>query len=67
MNVVPEWMIYLIPLVFSLLIWDTVWTAIALWGAGRNNQKSWFICLVIFNTIGILPILYLSFFKMDKN
>ncbi|MFA5210155.1 MAG: DUF5652 family protein, partial [Proteiniphilum sp.] len=27
--------------------------------SARNNHLVWFICLAIFNTIGILPIVYL--------
>jgi hypothetical protein len=32
---------------------------IALWKAARNNHLAWFVCLAIFNTIGLLPIIYL--------
>ncbi|MEI7563010.1 MAG: DUF5652 family protein [bacterium] len=34
---------------------------IALWKAGTKKQKAWFVCIFIFNTAGILPILYLAF------
>jgi len=50
---------WLIPVIIVLAIWDTVWKAIALWKAGRNNHLAWFICIFIFNTIGILPIIYI--------
>jgi len=55
-------------LVFVLIIlWDAAWRGTALWKSGRKNQLVWFICLFIFNTIGILPIVYLAFFqKKDK-
>jgi len=45
-------------------LWDAVWKLIAMWKAGRNNQLAWFIVIAIFNTIGILPIIYL--FMVDK-
>ena len=46
-----------------LVIWDGVWKLIALWKSARHGQLAWFICLAIFNTIGILPILYILFFQ----
>jgi len=47
-------------------LWDAVWKLIAMWKAGRNNQLAWFIVIAIFNTIGILPIIYLLFYKKRK-
>jgi len=52
----PVWLIILIVI---LALFDSVMTLIALWRAARNNHLVWFICLAIFNTIGILPIVYL--------
>jgi hypothetical protein len=46
-----------------LAIWDGVWKIIAMWKSARNNQLAWFICLAIFNTVGILPILYILCFQ----
>jgi hypothetical protein len=42
-----------------LAVWDLVWKSIAMWKAAKNNHFGWFICIVIFNTAGILPIIYL--------
>ena len=54
--------------IFSIIaVWELIWKGIGMWKAGRNNQKAWFICILIFNTIGILPILYLLFFKKNRN
>jgi hypothetical protein len=50
---------WLIPVIIILAIWDSVWKLIAMWKAGRNNHLAWFICIAIFNTIGILPIIYI--------
>jgi len=44
-------------------IWSLIWKGMALWKCGRNNQLSWFVVLLIFNTAGILPIVYLLFFQ----
>lgn len=46
-----------------LAVWDGVWKLIAMWKSARHNQLAWYICLAIFNTIGILPILYLLLFQ----
>jgi methionyl-tRNA synthetase len=55
------------PLVFFLLIaWSLVWKGIALWRSARNNQKGWFVALLIINTLGILEILYIFVFSKER-
>jgi Family of unknown function (DUF5652) len=49
-----------------LLIWETVWKGIALWKAAKETQLYWFIAILILNTVGILPILYIFVFKKGK-
>lgn len=49
--------------VLILAVWEMVWKGIALWKAGRNDQLGWFIPIFIFNTVGILPIVYIVFFQ----
>jgi len=49
-----------------LIIWETTWKGIALWKAGRNNHLIWFIFIFIFNTLGILPIIYLLYLKKSS-
>jgi hypothetical protein len=57
----------LMPFLLILGIWELIWKGIALWKCGRYNQKYWFIAILILNTLGILPIIYLLFFqKKDK-
>ena len=56
----------LVWLIVVLAIWDSVWKALALWRAARNNSVPWFVVIMIFNTIGILPILYLYIFGKKK-
>lgn len=48
---------------FCFMIWEAIWKGIALWYAGRNNHKGWFIAIFILNTLGILPIIYLLWFR----
>ncbi len=56
-------MMWLTPLITFLILWDGIWKLIALWRAGRNNHLAWFICIGIFNTVGILPIIYLLIYR----
>ena len=53
----------LVTVLIFVAIWDGVWKLIALWKSARHDQLAWFICLAIFNTAGILPILYILFFQ----
>jgi hypothetical protein len=56
----------LITVVILLAIWDGVWKLIALWKSARHDQLAWFVCLAIFNTVGVLPILYILFFQRNE-
>jgi hypothetical protein len=40
---------------------------IGMWKSARNKQLVWFICIAVFNTIGILPIVYLTLCQKDRN
>jgi methionyl-tRNA synthetase len=65
--VVPEKIAIFFAVLMIIMIWSAIWKAIAMWKSGRNNQVAWFVVLCIFNTIGILEILYLAFWQKDKN
>jgi len=49
--------------IVPLAIWELVWKGIALWKCGRNNQLPWFVAILLINSVGILPIIYLLFFQ----
>lgn len=55
--------VYLAP----VLIWSVIWKGVALWKCGRNNQIKWFIALLVINTVGILEIIYLTWFQKKGN
>ena len=61
----PETFIWVIPILIILIFWEATWKVIAMWKAGRNNHLAWFICIAIFNTIGILPIIYILMNKKN--
>lgn len=56
-----------IVIIVVLALFDSVMKLIALWHSARRSQLAWFICLAIFNTIGILPIIYLLTNKKKEN
>ncbi len=58
-----ETMPWFLPIVIILAIWDIIWKVIAMWKSARNNHLVWFICITIFNTVGILPIVYILMYK----
>lgn len=47
-----------------LIIWTVVWKIYAVWIAVKNNQKKWFLAIMILNTVSILEIFYV--FKVAK-
>ena len=50
----------------ALVIWDLAWKGFALWKAAKNNHLAWFVCIIIFNTVGILPIIYILLNRNKK-
>jgi len=57
---------WLLAVFIVVTIWDLIWRGVALWKAAGNKSKGWFVCLLIFNTAGILPIIYILFFADKK-
>lgn len=46
-----------------LLVWGFIWKGLGLWNSARGKQIYWFVAILILNTVGVLPIIYLLFFK----
>ena len=53
----------LIPLVFTAIVWTITLKGVSLWYAARGGQKWWFIAMLVINTVGILEIIYLIWFR----
>lgn len=49
-----------------IVIWDLIWKGFALWQAAQKKQNGWFIALIIINSVGILPIIYLLINRESK-
>lgn len=57
---------WFLPVLVILSLWDLIWRGLALWRAAGEKSVPWFIALMVFNTVGILPIIYLAFFSKEK-
>lgn len=42
-----------------LSLWELIWKGFGLWYSARNRNTAWYIFILIMNTVGILPIIYL--------
>jgi hypothetical protein len=66
-NMLNECEFWMIVLCIFLAIRDLVWKAIALYKAWQKSDKVRFIFIFIFNTCGILPIIYLILSRKKKH
>lgn len=64
MSFLPSSFIPFIPLI---VVWTLAIKGFALWHAARNSQTWWFIALLIVNTLGILEIIYLVWFRAPSS
>jgi hypothetical protein len=59
----PLWMLLSLLLI---TLWSLFWKGFGLWHSAKNQQKGWFIAILILNTMGLLPILYLIWIKPKR-
>ena len=52
--------------VLFLSVWTLVWKGVALYHAGKNRQKVWFVVLLLLNDLGILSMIYLRWFQRHR-
>ncbi len=52
-------------LLVVLSLWSLVWKGLALYKSARRREVAWFVVMLVLNTAGILPIIYLLI-KLDK-
>lgn len=48
-----------IPLLIVLVIWELIWKGMALWKSAQRKEKGWFVAVLLINSVGILPLIYL--------
>ena len=64
-------MAYMSPLVIDpsmvpvlvVTIWALFWDGLGLWYSARNREKTWFLLMLVFKTVGVLPIIYVFLFS----
>ena len=64
-NVISNWLManpIIIVIIFSIIL---LLKGLALYRAARKESMVWFWVLLIFNTLGILPLLYLIFSRRE--
>ncbi len=59
----PQFAAIFIPFILVVALWTIILKGYALWSAARGSQKGWFIALLVINTVGILEIVYLIWFR----
>lgn len=52
--------------VLFISMWTLVWKGVALYHAGKNRQKVWFVVLLLLNDLGILSMIYLRWFQRQR-
>lgn len=55
-----------IAIVVVLAIVELVLKGFALWRAAQAKQAAWFVLLLIFNTAGLLPLIYLLLSRAEN-
>jgi hypothetical protein len=62
----PAELMWILPLIVILFLWEAVLKLLAMWKAAQRKELLWFVLIAIFNTVGILPLLYLILSKDNK-
>ena len=52
-----------LPIVIALAAWDTAWKLVAVRRAIRSRQYRWIAPLLVVNSLGLFPMLYLARFS----
>lgn len=60
-----ETLVPIISLIILVALVDLVLKGIACWKSARRGEKGWFVALLILNTAGILPAIYLILRRND--
>ena len=55
-----QWLFWL------MILWIIPWKGYALWKSAQNKEQLWFIAILVLNTLGILPIIYIFFISRRK-
>jgi len=59
LNIIEPFTFFQMVGLITLSLWTMIWKGVGLFKSARLNHRGWFITMLIFNTAGIIPILYL--------
>lgn len=65
-TILGKYVLLVVVVLLIVAIWDIVWKLLAMWRASKRNEPVWFVLIMIINSMGIVPILYLIFTKEPK-
>ncbi len=52
--------------ILILVLIDLILKGFALWRAARLKHTAWFIAILIINSVGVLPLIYLLMVRKEK-
>ena len=53
-------------LIVLISIWELIWKGFALWKSAQKKDNLWFVILLLVNTAGLLPALYIFYISKSK-
>lgn len=57
-----------VALIVLLTIWDLFWRGRGMWISAQKKQPIWFVAILLLNTVGIVPLVYIyGFSKRHKD
>jgi hypothetical protein len=63
----PNFLVQYWFLIAPFVLLDLALKGFALWKSANQQQKVWFVCLLLINSMGILPGVYLLFFQKKQS
>jgi len=52
--------------IWLVVAWTLPWKGLALWKSAQDNQKWWFVAILVLNTLAVLEIIYIFGFSKKK-
>ena len=52
--------------ILSAVVYEFFWKGVGLWKAAKNDQKGWFVAMLVTTTVGILPLFYIFIFQKGR-
>lgn len=54
-------------LIVAVALWELLWKGIALWKAARLHDTAWYVVMLLVNSLGIIPIIYILTHRQQTN